>query len=441
MQTYLDRARSFFAAFVPFRTFRGPNARRGPHPSLFVVVAAALLLSGCEVLPQQASPLPTLMFVPPPTATLSPNAVYTVKRGPIQVVISARGRVASAQETTLSFSMSGYLRTINVQPGDLVRKGDLVAELDSPTSRPEPLQDAIVDANFDLQLKSLELDQAKSEPIDQEILRAKSALKQTQVGLQQAQANYDKVAWQGDASAAGPEAFALQRAQLSMESAQADYNAAVARKDPQGLRLKYLDTQIAYDKAKLDRAQRRLAQAEADTRLTAPFTGTVVSVDKTIGDAVAPYESIGVIADPSQVRLEANILETDMARVRVGLPVSITLDAYPDQSLSGKIQAIATQPTAWQGKSAYATTIEFDDPARVPATIRMGADVNIVTRVVADALLIPTAAIKNDGSQRYVDLMNDVGASSRVDVGAGITSGPLTEILWGLAEGDTIKRN
>ena len=407
-----------------------------------LLLAGALLaggLAGCEMLPQQAAPVPTLVFVPPATPTLSPDAVYTVARGPIQEVVKARGRVASALEAPLAFRTSGFVKDIQIKPGDQAQPGDLLAELDSPAAKTASLQDAIVDVDFDLQLKSLELEQAKAEPIDQTILSTKSTLKLAQVSVQQAQAAYDQIAWKGDTAASGTEAFALQKAQLTVEAAQANYNAALARKDPQGLKLKYLETQIAYARARIDRARRRLAETDAEARLTAPFTGTIVSVDKKIGDAVGPYEPLGIIADPSQIRLEVNILEADMVRVRLGLPVSITLDAYPNEPLTGRIQAIAAQPTTWQGKSAYAAAIEFDDATRVPATIRMGADVAIVTRVVPDALLAPAEAIKTDGARRYVDLFQDGAAPRRVDVGLGLTAGPLTEVLWGLTDGDRIR--
>ncbi len=404
------------------------------------LLAAALLLAGCEMLPQQAAPVPTLVFVPPPTPTLSSESVYTVARGPIREVVTARGRVASGQEVMLAFRTNGYLKAVNVQAGDFVQAGALLAELDATGEQLEPLQDAIVDAQFEVQLKAQELEQAKSEPIEQDILNAKSALKLAEVSVQQAQAAYDKVGWQSDSAAAQSEGYGLQRAQLTLEAAQASYNAAVARRDPEGLRLKYLQTQLAYNQAKLERANRSLERAADEARLAAPFDGTVVSMDKRVGDKVDPYETIGVLADPAQVRLEANILESDIDHVRFGLPVSITLDAYPDRTLSGKIQGIAVQPIIWQGKNAYAATVEFDDPTQVPATIRMGADVSIVTRVVPDALLAPVAAIKDDGTRRYVELMKG-GAPSRVDVGVGVTSGSVTQVLWGLSEGDQIKRN
>ena len=78
------------------------------------------LVTGCEYLPQPAPAVPTLVFVPPPTATLPPTVLHVVKRDNIQEIAQARGRVASVQEAFLSFKIEGWLMEINVNPGDLV---------------------------------------------------------------------------------------------------------------------------------------------------------------------------------------------------------------------------------------------------------------------------------------------------------------------------------
>ena len=405
---------------------------------LSVLTLMSWLTAGCEVLPAPAPAVPTFVFVAPPTPTLSPDSVYTVGRGTIQAAIKARGRVASVQESLLTFNLSGFLKKVDVKPGDVVQKDDVLAELDSAAAKVEPLENAIVDAEYELQLKTLEIQQASSEPIEQEILRTKSEVNLARISLQQAQAAYDRVVWRGDDAASGPEAFALQRATLVYETAQAVYAATLARKDPLGLRIKYLETQAAFAKIKLERARARLETAKADIQLKAPFSGLIVSVEKKVGDAVDPYESIGAIADPSQLRVEATVIEADMAMVTFGQSVSINLDAYPDKPLAGKITVIASQPAIWQGKNAYQMTIEFDDPTVVPATIRMGADVSIFTRIAHDVLLVPSEAIKTDGERKYVEVPGNP-AWNRVDVATGITDGPRTEVLWGLAEGDTVR--
>jgi HlyD family secretion protein len=404
------------------------------------MLLAAALIGGCEALPQAAAPLPTMVFVPPATPTLSADRVYTVARGRIQDIIKTRGSVASAQETLLAFKTAGYLKQIDIREGDTVEKDAVLAVLDTEGAGLEPLQDAIVDNGFELKLKTLEIAQAKSEPIEMDILSAKTALKQVEVKLQQAQAAYDKVAWQGDASAAGSEAFALQAAHLAMESAQAAYNAAVARQDPQGLKIQYLETQAAFAKAKLDRAQARLALAQEETLLKAPFSGVIVAVQKKLGDAVEPYAPIGTLADPSQIRVVATVLEADMARLKFGLPVSITLDANSSQQFTGKVTGLSSQPTTWQGRNAFPATVEFDDPTVIPATMRMGADISILARQVDRALLVPAEAIKTDGERKYVEVMNSPTAdATRIEIGVGLTDGPLTEVLWGLSEGDQVK--
>ena len=157
-----------------------------------------------------------------------------------------------------------------------------------------------------------------------------------------------------------------------------------------------------------------------------------------MGDAVSPYEPIGQLADPARLRVEATLVEPDLPQVSFGLPVSITLDAYPGQSLAGKIVAISPQPIVWQGRNAYQATIDFDDPSIVPATIMMGADVRILARATQNVLVVPAELITVDGDRQYVEVLN--GSSwERSEIGTGITDGRQTAVLWGLSEGDKLR--
>jgi RND family efflux transporter MFP subunit len=201
--------------------------------------------------------------------------------------------------------------------------------------------------------------------------------------------------------------------------------------------VKRLETEAAYAKSKMERAKARIARLQQDAVIKAPFAGVIVAVRKAVGDPVEPYAPIATLADPSQIRVEATILDTDMPRLKFGQPVSITLDASPAQQFTGKVAGLSSQPTTWQGRTAFAATILFDDPALVPAAVQMGADISILARRVDQALLVPTEAIRTEGEHRYVELVNSpVG---RVEIGVGLTNGPLTEVLWGLSEGDRLR--
>lgn len=412
-----------------------PKLQRIPAAGV-LLAAAACWVTGCEYLPEPAPPVPTIVFAPLPTATPQPLDTYVVEIGDVEEAVEVRGHVASVKEAMLYFEISGWLKEINVQPGDLVVEGDLLALLDPAALKESELLDRIVDAEYDLRFKELELAQAKAEPLEEELQRAKQAVKLAEITLQQAQAAYDKIAWQDDVGSRA-EGIALQRADVAYQSAQADYLAQIARQDVQALRMSVLESKVEYAHIALDRAQKRLVQAQQQTELRAPFAGLVIAVDEKIGGQVSPFETVVTVADPAELRVETSVFEEDMTLVTLGQAVLIVLDAYPDQALAGTIIGIATQPTVWQGKNAYDVVIQFDDPAQVPATIRMGADVRIVTRRAENVIVVPLDALQGDDLRPYVQVARD-GEPARVVVETGLTDGKVTEIVDGLSSGEQV---
>ena len=429
----MQRIRRYWRNSVRMLEWRG-----APMAVILLVgmLATASLSTGCDILPEPAPPVPTLVFAPPPTPTPEPYVIHTIERATIEDVVEARGRVAALREAFLFFEIQGWIKDLNVEPGELVSEGDPLASLDAPQSRETGLTDAIIDAEYDLKFKELDLQQSRETPIEENVQRAKAAVKLAEISVQQAQAAYDKIAWQDDV-VGRPEAVALQRADVNYQSAQASYLAEIAQKDVQALKIEKLETEVEYAKIALARARTRFAEVSEQTELKAPFSGLIISFDVRIGDSVVPYQSIGAIADPSELRLEASVLEEDMTLVTFGQPVRITLDAYPDEFLAGQITGIASQPTIWQGKNAYDVTIAFDDPAQVPATIRMGADVEILTRSAENVLVVPSEALREEGGRAYVEVMGESGPV-RIAVETGMTDGSNTEIVGGLSEGDQI---
>lgn len=176
----------------------------------------------------------------------------------------------------------------------------------------------------------------------------------------------------------------------------------------------------------------------AGTRLEAPFFGVVISLDKRLGDDIKPFESIGLIADPTQLQVEATVLEGDIDRIALDQPVKAILDAFPLSEFSGKITQVGTKPTLWQGKMAFPVIIRFNEPNAVPRAIRMGADVSITTRLSANALFVPTKSIFTEGNRKFVEVY-DGGKIVRINVETGISNKTQTEILGGVEEGVVVR--
>lgn len=410
----------------------------------------------CEVWPQ---PEPTVVFIPPPTPTPRAGSLYTVRSGSIVDMVRVRGRVAATKEAFLFFGREGWLKTLKVKPGDQVSQGDLVAELNDPD-----LNRQVADAEYFLNRSRLELTQAKEGRLEKTRLslsRAKVSLGRIDAEMESAKVtamrrktlkdraygHYLEVAWKQNRETVGAlnaledreveylEAVAKQK-MLEADRQVASLDIAVLEKELENatLEVAILESAAAYRLRLLEMTRERLAE----TRIEAPFSGVILAVETKLGDRINPFETIGSIADPSHLQVEANVPEADAGNVSVGQSAVVTLDAYPQSRLSGKVTQIAVKASMWQGKSVYKVTIEFDDADKVRAAVRMGADVGIATITKNNVILVSARAIYSDGAEKYVDVVSP-GKMEKVRIETGITDGNHTEVLRGLAAGQVIR--
>ncbi len=196
------------------------------------------------------------------------------------------------------------------------------------------------------------------------------------------------------------------------------------------------------------RAQASLAEASlANTRIIAPFAGTVLRKDAEVGEIVAPSSAGGgltrtaivTMADLRTLEVEVDVNEAYIAQVRNGQESRITLDAYPDTSFRGKVRQVV--PTADRQKATVLVKVSIlDRDSRILP--EMGAKVVFVARG-ADAaaaprrVLAPTAAVVQGGAEAHVWVVEE-GKVRRVNVGVGGVRGDRTEIRQGLAGGETL---
>jgi len=455
-----------------------------------VLVLTALMAVGCSVLP---TPQPPPTFVPPATPTPSSqetakSSVYVVKRGDIEDVIQIRGRVVAEREEFLSFPLSGWLKEIQIRAGDKVEAGALLAELDAVSLRNQvssaeynleqaklrleqgklqaeldavDLKNEVSDAEYGLQRAKLQLEQARARPTQEELAVTEADLRKAELALQKAQADYDEISSQL-AAEASQEAMALQKATLDYEQAQAAYNVKKAqvtevhelgiaeleavvqhwqdvldrtraRLDESQLQIAMLEATVQYQQGMLDSIRARLN----DSQLYAPFSGVILSLEAIAGDEVHPFRAIAAIADPSELWVQANVQESDISRVALQQAARITLDAHPESQFMGRLTAVASTPTVWKGEDVYEVTIVFDEGQEVPSTIRMGADVALITQARQNVLLVPNTAIYTEGERTYV-MVIEGEEKKQVEVKTGASTNTETEIVRGLEEGDEV---
>jgi HlyD family secretion protein len=398
-----------------------------------------------------------------------------VRRGTLTATVNATGAISPLREAALAFNTSGALTKLQVKQGDMVKTGQLLANLDTRT-----LELQLAQAEANLAAAQARLDQLKNPspadvaaaqasvasaeaalaqlktPTQTDLTIAKSDLDKAQAAVARAQAEYDRIGGANNPLIAmTPQALALQQATLDYQKALAIYTAKTSPTDSQ---LKQAQAAVEQARAQLIRltnpspadlssAQANIDQARAardlakvrleDTILRAPFDGIVTRVDLDLGSFVAAGRVVITVADASELRVKLSIDETDIARVKVGQEVAINLDAYPDVTIKARVTDVAAVATLTQGVVTYLVTVTLT-PEDVPVKIGMTANANIVVAHRENVLLVPNRAVRALGNKRLVTVPRGQGQTEDVEVKLGMANDQETEVVSGVSEGQPL---
>lgn len=370
------------------------------------------------------------------SATPTGGRTVTVARGTVLATVSGAGTLSSPSDAGVSFTTGGVLTEVNVKPGDQVKAGQVLAEVD-PTAANETL------AQDEASLTAAEASLTKAE-----------------------QGQTSAAASSGAASASGGRAGAS-AAPVASPTPTVD-PAAVAQ----------AEAQVTSARNAVDAAQR----AVDGTVLKAPVDGTVASVAGKVGQTVAGSGGSGsggsgggsaggagsasagstsssatasasvptgfvVITNPSGMQVTADFSEADALKLRPGQAATVTLNAEPDTVLNATVTSISSLPASsgsasGSGSSAvqYPATLTL---ANTAANLRTGlsASVQVVTGEASGALYVPTAAVTGTGASRTVTEVEPDGSTQRVNVTVGVEGDTSVQITSGLAAGAKVRVN
>lgn len=193
-------------------------------------------------------------------------------------------------------------------------------------------------------------------------------------------------------------------------------------------------TRAARDQAVATARTARAGEASAAARLdqysvTAGIDGVVLRRDVEPGDLASPNRTLMQLGDPAHVRITATLDERDLPRVRVGQRALLRADAWPDRAIRAHVREIT--PAGDPRERAFRIRLALDEATTLP--IGLSLEVNIVTRKVDHALLVPAGAL----SGGRVWIVEDNRARP-VAVRSGITDPDQVEILSGLSAGQRV---
>ena len=320
-----------------------------------------------------------------------------VVKGNIQTSITATGTIEPVTSVTVGTQVSGIVSRLYVDYNSVVKKGQVIAELDRTN-------------------------------LISELNAQKASLASAQSSLNYQQSNFERYKTLYDKGLVSADEF---------ESARLQYEQA--------------KQQVAQSRESVQRAQTNLGYAT----ITSPIDGVVLSKAVEEGQTVAASfntpELFTIAQDLTNMRVIADIDEADIGGVKEGLRVAFTVDAFPEDTFEGSVTQVRQQATTESSVVTYEVVISAPN---VDLKLKPGltANVTIFTLEKNDVLTVPAKALRfqpNEALLKEGQIIEDCEGMRKVwtlegnvfkahKVETGTTNGVMTEITGGIAEGTEV---
>lgn len=329
-----------------------------------------------------------------------------VTRGDIVDKALAVGTITPRVEVSVKSQVPGVLKHLYADVGDYVEAGSPLMEI-----QPNPTPRELVDAQRQIELRQMDVDNLRLIYERQKALREKGVIAESEFEL--ATRNYE----------------------------QADLQVRMAREQLALLK----DGKVATDKGAIE------------TVVRAPVSGFIIDKMTEIGDPIVPLTSyqegtvLMTMADMNDLIFKGTVDEIDVGRLKEGMPVEIKVGALPDAEVSGVLSKIWLKATKEENSTVFPVEIEITeatriDPAQpeaapVPVVLRAGyssnADVIIDKR--EDVLMIPERVVEFAGDTAHVKVVTAVGKVEDRIVTTGLSDAINIEVIAGVEEGSVIQ--
>jgi HlyD family secretion protein len=154
------------------------------------------------------------------------------------------------------------------------------------------------------------------------------------------------------------------------------------------------------------------------------------------GESTAPGAPLLQLADVSALHVDAEIDEGDLGRIAVGMPVDVTLDAFPGERLRATLEEIAPSVTR-DPRGGRSVAIKVALPPDERLRVGMSADVDVIVAVREDTVFVPPTAVQGRGAERVVYVVKD-GVAHKRTIEVGIATWEAVEVKSGLSQGEAV---
>jgi macrolide-specific efflux system membrane fusion protein len=332
-----------------------------------------------------------------PSERAGAPATAVVERGNLEDTVSATGTAQPRDYVDVGTQVSGQVKTLHVEIGDVVKKGDLLAEID-PT----------------VYLSKVDADQAQLAN-----LQAQLADRQAQLKLAEQKAQRQANLMREDATTTE----AVQTAQAELDSAKAQIDS--------------LKAQIQQTRSTLRGDQANLGY----TKIYAPMAGTVVTQAAKEGQTLNANQQAPIvmrIADLSTMTVVTQVSEADVSRLRLGMRVYFTTLGDQRKRWYGTLRQIYPTPEVVNNVVLYDALFDVPNPDGTLMT-QMTTQVFFVVAEAKDSVLVPLSALRRTGQGRgTVNVVDAEGRTQTREVTLGVSNRVSVQVLSGLEPGERV---
>jgi HlyD family secretion protein len=415
----------------------------------------------------------------------------TVQKGTLTSTVEGTGTVASLLSANLNWSSGGQVDKVNALIGNQVKAGDILATLvqDSTQSKLESdlvsaqenlaqltTPEAIANAKIAITTDEANIINAQAVVNNQQYWKNNALIQNYYASYVIAKSNLDAAQAKYDNANVGSYLNNPDEATLyqSLYNAQQAFNTAKyyysvysqaptqRQTDEAQANLDLAKATLATDQIYLDTLsgatvpagatganllklnQARLAVVTAQEnldalKLTAPFNGTITQSNAIPQAVVSAGAQAFRIDDLSNLVIDVSVVEIDIDHVKAGQSASITFDAIPNKTFTGKVTKTDLAGTVAQSSTNFTITVQLTN---ADASVRpgMAANVTILTNQVENALIVPSTSIFSDNNNKtYVNLVQNDGSLTQVPVTVGVVSDSTSQVTSPtIKAGDTI---
>ena len=337
----------------------------------------------------------------------------SVTRGNVEKTVVASGSVESVNEVDVGAQASGKITKLYVKLGQEIKKGEMIADIDSTT-----------------QINTLNTKKAA-------LVSYQAQLKAKKTANDVALSSYNRLSKLYTQKATSLDS--VNAAKSTLDNAKAEMEAIEANIKQAEIEVNTAETNVGY------------------TQITAPMDGTVISVPVSEGQTVNANQTtptIVTIADLSKMKIKPEISEGDITKVKAGQEVSFTILSDSQTVYHSVIDSVDPANTTTSDSSStssstssssssttsaiyYYANVLIDNPER---TLRIGmtTENNIKIANAKDVLLVSNMAIQKRDGKNFVNVLNGKNQPEQREVETGVQNDFHTEIKSGLNEGEKV---